>query len=78
MLLRNILNENTKNEMDDGVEKRNSVRETVQKFELSLANDKNNKSFPLRKIENKLLNEKILNTDFKFDSIKGKVIFTGN
>lgn len=86
VMLRNIFNGNSKNqttdnEMDgggDGGEKRNSVRETVQKFELSLGNAKNNKSFPLRKIENKLLNEKILNTDFKFDSIKGKVIFMGN
>lgn len=81
VLLRNILNENTKTQTDNvdgGGEKRNSVRETVQKFELSLANDKNNKSFPLRKIENKLLNEKILNTDFKFDSMKGKVVFMGN
>lgn len=83
VMLRNIFNGNSKNEtndkeMDGSGEKRNSVRETVQKFELSLGNGKNNKSFPLRKIENKLLNEKILNTDFKFDAIKGKVIFTGN
>lgn len=80
VMLRNIFNGNSKDETDneDDGEKRNSVRETVQKFELSLGNGKNNKSFPLRKIENKLLNEKILNTDFKFDSIKGKVIFMGN
>lgn len=87
VMLRNIFNGNSKNETtanetdgggDGSGEKRNSVRETVQKFELSLGNGKNNKSFPLRKIENKLLNEKILNTDFKFDSIKGKVIFIGN
>lgn len=83
VMLRKIFNGNSKNEtidteMDGSGEKRNSVRETVQKFELSLENSKNNKSFPLRKIENKLLNEKILNTDFKFDAVKGKVIFMGN
>lgn len=51
---------------DDSVieesEKRNSVREAIQKFELSMRNDKNELN-PLQKVENKLLNEKIINTE---------------
>lgn len=71
----NVLDENAKNASvnEEETEKRNSVRETVQKFESSMRNEKNeNISFP--KIENKLLNEKIFNTDLKFDTQK-KVFF---
>lgn len=45
-------------------EKRNSVREAVQKFEISLRNDKN-ELYPFQKVENKLLIEKIFNTEPK-------------
>lgn len=62
-----LFDENTKNQScnDEESEKRNSVRETVQKFESSLRNEKNEKNFSIQKIENKLLNEKIFNTDTK-------------
>lgn len=43
-------------------EKRNSVREAIQKFELSMRNDKNELN-SLQKVENKLLNQKIINTE---------------
>lgn len=68
---KNLIDENTRNESgQEESEKRNSVRETVQKFESSLRNEKNDKSFSIQKIENKLLNEKIFNTDSKFDGSK--------
>lgn len=63
---KNMFDENTKNQScNEESEKRNSVRETVQKFESSLRNEKNEKNFSIQKIENKLLNEKIFNTNTK-------------
>lgn len=57
---------NNKLNEDDSIieecEKRNSVREAIQKFELSMRNDKNELN-QLHKVENKLLNEKIINTE---------------
>lgn len=57
---------NNKLNEDDSVieesEKRNSVREAIQKFELSMRNEKNELN-PLQKVENKLLNEKIINME---------------
>lgn len=61
---KHVLHENSKNEShSEENEKRNSVRETVQKFESSLQNEKNDNSFAIQKVENKLLNEKVFNTD---------------
>lgn len=75
---KNLLDENSKNEScNESAEKRNSVRETVQKFESSLRNEKNDKSFSIHKIENKLLNEKIFNTDMKSDANKRSPVFFG-
>lgn len=75
MLIGDILNqkhidiENTENVQDsDDREKRHSVKDTVRKFETSLKND----SFPFMKIENKLFNDKIINTEPKLGSFKGR------
>lgn len=67
---KSVLDENSKNEScNEETEKRNSVRETVQKFESSMRNEKSD-NFSFQKIENKLLNEKIFNTDMKADMHK--------
>lgn len=75
--LKNLLNSGTANEDEsmsifidgllsestiDEVDKHNSVRERIQKFETSGKGD-----FSFKKIDNKLLNEKIVNTDTRFD-----------
>lgn len=52
-------------EEEQPTEKRNSVRETVQKFESSIQNER----FPFAKIENKLLNDKVINTEPKTSGI---------
>ncbi|XP_055305760.1 uncharacterized protein LOC129570238 isoform X2 [Sitodiplosis mosellana] len=73
---KHLLDENAKNEsLNEENEKRNSVRETVQKFESSLRNEKNDSSFSFQKIENKLLNEKIFNTNVKSDKRKTTEFF---
>lgn len=72
---KSVLDENAKNAScnEEETEKRNSVRETVQKFESSLRNEKNDFSF--QKIENKLLNDKIFNTESKSDDNKKATVF---
>lgn len=62
-----IITEDSEHESSaEDEEKRNSVRETVQKFETSMKNDKNGIR-PGRKIANKLLNSKIFNIEPKTD-----------